>query len=78
MPKEKLVFSDVKEGWGPLCKALEVDEKRVEGVQFPRINDGKAIEEFAARCVRQGVLRWAVVVGVFGVAVSVWWRIWRS
>lgn len=78
VPKEKLVFFDVKEGWGPLCEALEVDEKSVEGMEFPRINDGKAIEEFAASCVRRGLMRWAVFVGVVGVVGALGWKIWRA
>lgn len=78
VPKEKLVFFDVEEGWAPLCKALGVDEKSVDGVEFPRVNDGKAMEDFATRCVRRGLVRWAVCFGVVGIVGAVGWRAWRA
>lgn len=71
VPKDKLVYFDVKDGWAPLCKALNVPIP--EGVDFPRINDGKAIERFAGMQARRGLKRWTLVVGgcVFG-GLVVW------
>ncbi|KAM0717769.1 hypothetical protein Q7P37_006101 [Cladosporium fusiforme] len=60
VPSEKLVFFDVKEGWGPLCKALGVP---VPDVEFPRVNDGAATERFARVQVKRGLLRWVAVLG---------------
>ncbi|KAI0469665.1 hypothetical protein GGR56DRAFT_679172 [Xylariaceae sp. FL0804] len=60
VPPEKLVFFDVKEGWGPLCEALGCAVP--EGVEFPRINDGVAIESFAREQITKGL------GDVFGVA----------
>lgn len=72
VPKDKLVYFDVKDGWEPLCKALNVPVP--EGVEFPRINDGKAIETFAAKQVRRGLQRWALVVGGCVFVTVVLWR----
>ena len=74
VPKDKLVYFDVKEGWEPLCKALDVPVP--VGVDFPRINDGAAIEEFAKKHIIRGLTRWAVVFGVAAVSVGglVYWR----
>ncbi|KAF2243896.1 hypothetical protein BU26DRAFT_110373 [Trematosphaeria pertusa] len=71
VPKERLVFFDVKEGWGPLCKALG---KEVPDVEFPRINDGEAIERLAKRMVTKGLVRWAGIFATIGVgAASYMW-----
>jgi hypothetical protein len=72
VPEDQLVFFAVKDGWEPLCKALG---KRVpEGVAFPRINDGEAIERLAKRKVAQGLVRWSIIVATVGVAlVSMMW-----
>lgn len=61
VPREKLMFFDVKEGWGPLCRALEVP---VPDMEFPRVNEKTATERFAKKQVRRGLLRWLVVLGV--------------
>jgi hypothetical protein len=47
VPKDRLVYFDVKEGWEPLCKALDVPVPH--GVEFPRMNDGAAMEDFAKK-----------------------------
>lgn len=71
VPKQKLVYFDVKDGWKPLCKALNMPVP--EGVDFPKINDGKAIDKFAKKQVQSGLLRWAVVIGCCAVGgLSVW------
>ncbi|KAF4784025.1 hypothetical protein HER10_EVM0003176 [Colletotrichum scovillei] len=68
--KERLVFYDVKDGWGPLCEALG---RPVPGVPFPRVNDGDAIDAFAKEQVIKGLVRWFVVFGSVAVAVGGWW-----
>lgn len=72
IPEDKLVFFDVREGWGPLCKALNVDVP--EGVEFPRVNDGAAMDEFAKKQIVRGLGRWAVVVGVASIAIAMGYR----
>ena len=66
VPKDRLIFFDVKDGWEPLCKAL--DKKVPDGVPFPRINDGEAIDAFAKKHLQRGLTRWAVIIAA-GVAV---------
>lgn len=65
VPPERLVFFDVRDGWEPLCRALDLPVP--VGVPFPQINDGKAIEEFATRQITRGLVRWAAMVGVLSV-----------
>ncbi|KAF3041946.1 hypothetical protein E8E12_008461 [Didymella heteroderae] len=64
VPEDRLVFFDVKEGWAPLCKVLG---KEVPNVEFPRINDGRAIEDLTKKFIMKGLVRW----GVAGLTVAV-------
>lgn len=72
VPKERLVYFDVSEGWEPLCKLLGV-EMPVK-VEFPRINDGRAIDEFTKKQVQRGLMRWGGVVGVWCVVGWMGWK----
>jgi len=56
VPSENLLVFQVKEGWTPLCRFLEVEEPKVP---FPRIND-TAKMTFMRRVI--AVLSWLVVV----------------
>ena len=70
VPEDRLVFFDVKDGWEPLCKAL--GKEVPDGVPFPRINDGEAIDRFAKKHVRRGLVRWAgMVAGVVAVVAII-------
>lgn len=71
VPKERLFFVDVKDGWGPLCAAL--DRPVPKGVEYPHINDGKAIDEFAARQVGKGLMAWLKIFAVGGVTAAAGW-----
>lgn len=65
VPKEKLVYFDVKDGWEPLCKALKVP---VPDRPFPRLNDAKDLEDHFKKLAVMGLLRWAMVgAGIVGV-----------
>jgi hypothetical protein len=66
VPPERLIFFNVKEGWGPLCEALGKD---VPDMPFPRINDGEAIDRLAKKMVTKGLLRWLVIFATLGVAL---------
>jgi hypothetical protein len=44
---------NVKEGWGPLCKFLEVEEPEIP---FPRVNDTKAWQDWVEENKLQSVL----------------------
>ena len=41
IPKEQLLVYDVREGWEPLCKFLDV---AVPDEPFPRLNDSQAMK----------------------------------
>ncbi|KAJ3531882.1 hypothetical protein NM208_g8680 [Fusarium decemcellulare] len=68
VPEDRLVFLDVKDGWEPLCKALDLPVPK--DVPFPRINDSKAIDAFAAEQVNRGLVRWLAILGITG--ISAW------
>ncbi|KAF7536873.1 hypothetical protein G7054_g4141 [Neopestalotiopsis clavispora] len=46
VPKERLLEMDLKDGWEPLCKFLDLP---VPDESFPRANDGQAADQFATR-----------------------------
>ena len=68
VPEGQLVFVDVKDGWGPLCKALGKEVPK--DIDFPRINDSEAIDRLAKRMVKQGLKRWGIVFATVGVALT--------
>ncbi|EHK20081.1 uncharacterized protein TRIVIDRAFT_48128 [Trichoderma virens Gv29-8] len=74
VPPERLVFVNVKDGWEPLCKALDLPVPK--DVPFPNINDSKAIDELTKRQVRRGLARWAVIFAIGGVSVTLAVRKW--
>ena len=69
VPEERLVFFNVKDGWEPLCKAL--GKEVPDGVPFPRINDGDAIDTFARKHVQSGLLRWAGITAAIVALIAV-------
>ena len=58
VPPDRLLFYSVKEGWGPLCKMLDV---AVPDEEFPRANDGKAMQDFFEAKVKLGLLVWLII-----------------
>jgi hypothetical protein len=67
VPEEKLVFFAVKDGWEPLCKAL--NKPVPKDIPFPRINDGEAINRLAKRKVTEGLIRWLIIIATAGLAL---------
>ncbi|KUI72651.1 hypothetical protein VM1G_08244 [Cytospora mali] len=72
VPADRLVFYDVKEGWGPLCEALGREVPK--GVPFPAIIYDDGIQEFAQREVMRAIVRWLAIMGS---AVGAYWA-WMS
>jgi hypothetical protein len=68
VPNEKLFFADVKDGWQPLCQALNLPIPK--DVEFPRLNDGKAMEEIFRSWAMRGLLIWAAIFGIFAIGVG--------
>ncbi|KAI2629605.1 P-loop containing nucleoside triphosphate hydrolase protein [Hypoxylon sp. NC1633] len=75
VPADKLVFFNVKDGWGPLCEALGCEVPK--GIEFPRINERLAMDTFAKEQVKQGLIRWALILGTFATTIGVW-RYWHG
>ncbi|KAI1414832.1 P-loop containing nucleoside triphosphate hydrolase protein [Hypoxylon sp. FL1857] len=71
VPPDKLVFFDVRDGWGLLCKALGCDVPK--GIDFPRVNERAAMESFAKEQVKRGLIRWAMIFVIFIATIGVWW-----
>jgi hypothetical protein len=60
VPKEKLLFFDVRDGWAPLCDMLGVAVPK--GVPFPKMNDAQAMEDFMKRSIRRGLMAWTGIL----------------
>lgn len=61
VPKDKLFLVDMKDGWEPLCTALGLPVP-VE-VEFPRLNDGEALDKLFGDLFIKGMGRWIPVLG---------------
>ncbi|KAI1015361.1 hypothetical protein LB504_010971 [Fusarium proliferatum] len=72
VPEDRLVFIDVRDGWEPLCKALDLPVPK--DIPFPRINDSQAIDSFAKKHVNRGLTRWGMILFVIG--ASAWTFFW--
>ncbi|KAI0147861.1 P-loop containing nucleoside triphosphate hydrolase protein [Hypoxylon sp. NC0597] len=73
VPPDKLVFFDVRDGWGPLCKALDCDVPK--NIAFPQVNERAAMESFAQEQVRRGLIRWAMIFILIVANITIW-RFW--
>lgn len=73
VPKERLVLYDVRDGWEPLCRILSVPIP--ENTDFPRINDGSAMDAFAHKQIERGLIRWCFVVAAVVMVLGGGWRI---
>ncbi|KAJ4415381.1 hypothetical protein N0V82_007376 [Gnomoniopsis sp. IMI 355080] len=71
VPKDKLFYYSVKDGWGPLCEILDVP---IPDEPFPRLNDAKDFQIMFQKLALQGLIRWAVVLGgiVAVIAMAYW------
>ncbi|PPJ50777.1 hypothetical protein CBER1_07468 [Cercospora berteroae] len=61
VPEDQLFFFNVKDGWEPLCKALN---KSVPDVPFPRLNDAKDMENHFKKLASRGLTRWALFLSL--------------
>ncbi|KAF2217183.1 hypothetical protein CERZMDRAFT_108995 [Cercospora zeae-maydis SCOH1-5] len=61
VPENQLFFLDVKDGWEPLCKALD---KPIPDVPFPKLNDAKDLESVFKKLAARGLIRWALLFTV--------------
>jgi len=66
VPKDKLFFFDVRDGWEPLCAILGVPVPK--DMPFPKLNDAEAIESFMKASVKRGLMAWAGIGATIGAA----------
>jgi hypothetical protein len=71
IPPSRLHFFNVKEGWEPLCKILDLP---VPDMPFPHANDKDAVQEFMIGFMKKAVWKWLEIFAVGAVVVgAVWW-----
>ena len=75
VPKERLYYFHVKDGWGPLCKILE---REVPGIPFPHLNESGAIQSILDEKVNLGLWWWAILLGTIAVILSLAITVIRS
>ena len=73
VPKDKLFYFNIKDGWAPLCKALNVP---VPETKFPHLNDAKSYEDVFKGFAIKGLLRWAVCFGIVSVLIGSITTLW--
>ncbi|KZT50500.1 hypothetical protein CALCODRAFT_184575 [Calocera cornea HHB12733] len=71
VPREELLEFNVKEGWEPLCKFLDVP---VPHIPFPHTNDTAAVSMHLKKARALGLVSWAAIFGCAG-ATWYWYRI---
>lgn len=72
IPKDKLFFYEVEDGWTPLCKILGVPVPRDAGGKeepFPRANDADAADAVFKKVILQAGLVWLSIFGVTGLGI---------
>ncbi len=74
VPEGRRLEYGLGEGWGPLCRFLNVEEPK--GVKFPHVNESG---EFATRislmkklAVRRIIRRWSPLLGVLVLGLGIW------
>lgn len=74
-PPEKFHMMELKEGWEPLCRILNLP---VPDEPFPRVNDADAVEGVNKKIMREAGSRWALILAATGILGygSLW--LWRS
>ena len=78
-PKDRLLTFRLEQGWGPLCEFLG---KPVPDVPFPRVNEGKAVQELVGvhiiNAYKRGLkkLAWSLLPVAIGAFAMAWW--WRT
>lgn len=74
IPRKKLYYYDVREGWEPLCSILG---KPVPDVPFPHINDAESAEKVFVDCLKLALMYWAGIIGAAAVGGALLWSWFR-
>jgi Sulfotransferase domain len=75
IPPSRLHFFDVKDGWVPLCKILNVP---VPDIPFPHGNDKHAVQETLYGFIKQALWRWLAIFAAAGMGLTVLFWAWSS
>lgn len=67
LPAERVLVFDVREGWEPLCKFLELP---VPDGAFPRLNDKQQFDKLLTRLRILKYLPWFAAIGMAAIGVS--------
>lgn len=60
IPKSQLLVFDVREGWEPLCRFLQVP---VPNEEFPRLNETAAMHSIYYGMMAYGAFHWTMYTG---------------
>ncbi|KAI6256352.1 hypothetical protein MCOR28_004683 [Pyricularia oryzae] len=74
VPEEKIVWMEMKDEWGPLCKMLD---KPKPDLPFPRANDAEAAEGLIREKVKKATFIWSGIIGAVAISAAVAHRIYR-
>ncbi|KAI2627123.1 P-loop containing nucleoside triphosphate hydrolase protein [Xylaria nigripes] len=75
VPPEKLLVMDLKEGWDPLCKFLDLP---VPNEPLPRVNDTNATIQMSKDATLRVTQIWATAIGTVVVLGFGAWRTWKT
>ena len=75
VPKARLHYFRVSEGWEPLCKILGCE---VPNVPFPHVNDSEATDKIIKKQLLRGMTAWVVLTGSITLGVAIAIRLWMS
>ncbi|KAI1412524.1 hypothetical protein F5Y13DRAFT_162888 [Hypoxylon sp. FL1857] len=74
VPKEQLLEMKLDEGWGPLCRFLDLP---IPNEPFPRANDNTAMTQYANKIMLTALKVWLGIFSVGVVAVYSAFSLWR-
>lgn len=75
VPKAQLLEMDLSEGWGPLCRFLDVPEPNEP---FPRANDAKVADEYATKVLLKVLGVWIGIFVMAGITIYSGISLWRA
>jgi hypothetical protein len=74
--KARVHYFNVKEGWEPLCKILDLP---IPDVPFPQANDAQATQDALQGFVTTALMRWAILIGILSVSgYWLWMQLFRK
>jgi hypothetical protein len=66
-PPDRLHFFNVKDGWAPLCKILDLP---IPDEPFPHVDDDEQIQKDIQELILRGVVGWLWVFGLLAGMVA--------